>query len=49
MKAYKVLTINPGSTSIPKEGNQHSYMIYEDGVFTIRNMEGQDIRSFSIK
>lgn len=41
--------INPGSTSIPKEGNQHSYMIFEDGVFTIRNMEGQDIRSFSIK
>ena len=40
--------INPGSVSIPKAGNQHSYMMYEDGTFTIRNLQGEDIMSWSI-
>ncbi len=31
--------INPGSVSIPKEGSCHSYMIYEDGVFTWKDIE----------
>lgn len=35
--------INPGSVSIPKNGNENSYMIYEDGVFTIKNLEGDTI------
>ena len=38
--------LNPGSVSIPKNGNENSYMIYEDGVFTIKNMEGRKIREF---
>ncbi|MBQ8540950.1 MAG: phosphodiesterase [Clostridia bacterium] len=29
------LYINPGSVSIPKEGNPPSFMLYEDGKFTI--------------
>ena len=35
--------INPGSVSIPKNGNQHSYMMYEDGRFSIRNLDGEEI------
>ena len=34
------LYLNPGSVSIPKNGNRHSYMIYEDGVFAIKDMDG---------
>ena len=37
------LYLNPGSVSIPKEGNQNSYMIYENGCFAIRNLEGGEI------
>lgn len=37
------LYINPGSTSIPKDGNQSSYMVYEEGLFTIKNMDGAPI------
>ena len=32
--------LNPGSVSLPKENHPKSYMIYEDGVFTIRDFEG---------
>lgn len=28
--------INPGSVSIPKENSGHSYMIYENGAFTLK-------------
>lgn len=37
--------LNPGSVSIPKEGNQHSYMIYEDGVYTIKTLNGENLRN----
>ena len=37
------LYLNPGSTSLPKEGNQNSYMTYEDGLFVIKNMAGDPI------
>ncbi len=33
--------MNPGSVSIPKEGSEHSYMTYEDGTFTWKNLEGE--------
>ncbi len=42
------LYINPGSTSIPKENNEHSYMTYEDGLFTIKTMNGREICSHRI-
>ena len=32
--------LNPGSVSIPKEGSQHGYMIYEDGMFIWKNLAG---------
>ena len=30
--------MNPGSVSIPKEGSEHSYMTYEDGIFIWKNL-----------
>ena len=40
--------INPGSASIPKEDNDHSYMTYENGVFTIKSMDGSVIRELRL-
>ena len=30
--------LNPGSVAIPKENTTHSYMIYEKGEFTLKNL-----------
>lgn len=40
--------INPGSVSIPKNGNENSYMIYENGTFTIKNLERKEIDSLTL-
>lgn len=40
--------LNPGSISIPKNGNTNSYMIYEDGTFTIRSLEGEILLSYKL-
>lgn len=32
--------MNPGSTSIPKEGSHHGYMTLENGTFTWKDFEG---------
>ncbi len=40
----KNLYINPGSVSIPKEGNPPTFMIYEDGMFTIYDFEMNEIQ-----
>ena len=37
----RYMYLNPGSVSIPKEGSQHSYMIWENGIFTWKNLEGE--------
>ena len=34
--------MNPGSVSIPKNGTPHSYMIYEDGLFTWKDLLTQE-------
>lgn len=34
--------INPGSAALPKEGQLPSYMIYEDGVFTVKHLDSGD-------
>ena len=36
------------SASIPKEDNDHSYMTYEDGVFTIKSMDGAVIKELRL-
>ncbi len=41
--------MNPGSVSIPKDPDGiGSYMIYEDGVFTIKDLEGNELKSVRI-
>ena len=40
--------LNPGSLSMPKEGNAHSYMTYEDGLFAIKTVEGELIRKLCL-
>ena len=40
--------INPGSVSIPKENSPHSYMIYEDGSFIWKDIEGLDYKKVSL-
>lgn len=34
------LYINPGSVSIPKENSWHGYMLYEDHLFTMKDLSG---------
>ena len=45
-KGYTLL--NPGSVSIPKEGNPPTYAIYEDGVFSIKDFEGNIVKSIGL-
>ena len=42
------LYLNPGSVSIPKNGNEHSYMVYENATYTIKNLEGKEINSMKV-
>lgn len=41
--------LNPGSVSIPKEGNKHSYMVYEEGTYTIKSLSGEEISTLDMK
>jgi len=38
--------MNPGSTTIPKAGSHHGYMIFEDDLFTWKDLEGNVIRDY---
>lgn len=40
--------LNPGSVSIPKEDSAHSYMLFEDGVFTAKSLAGEVLFRFSV-
>jgi len=42
------LYINPGSVSIPKDGNENSYMTYTDKTFKIKNLNMKTIKQFLI-
>ena len=43
------ILLNPGSVSIPKEGNPPPYAVLEDGIFTIKDFEGNEIKSICLK
>ena len=43
-----VLYINPGSVSIPKNGDPHSYAVYKNGVFEILELSGKRICSTAL-
>ena len=39
------ILLNPGSVSIPKEGNPPTYAVLENGVFSIMDFEGNIVKS----
>lgn len=43
-QAKSCLIFNPGSVSIPKEGNPHTYAVFEDGLFSIKDFDGNVVR-----
>ena len=42
------ILLNPGSVSIPKEGNPPTYGILEDGVLQVKDFEGNMIKEIKI-
>jgi len=40
--------INPGSITFPKQGNPHTYMVYEDKEFKILDLNGNILNSLRI-
>ncbi|MBR5445144.1 MAG: phosphodiesterase [Clostridia bacterium] len=41
--------LNPGSVSIPKENSPHSYMLYENGLFTWHDLEnGAEYKRYTL-
>ena len=48
-KAGEQYILNPGSVSIPKGGNPATYAILEDGVFSIKDLDGQVQKSIDLK
>lgn len=41
--------INPGSVSIPKEGNPQSYMVYDNGIFTIYDFDKNILNTYELR
>ena len=42
------LILNPGSVSIPKEGNPPTYAVAENGYFRIKTFEGEIIKEVAL-
>ena len=41
--------LNPGSVSLPKDGNPPTYLIYENGVFELCRIDGESLRKIALK
>ena len=48
-KKKDLVFLNPGSVSIPKEGNPPTYAILEKGIFTIRTFEDKTILQYALQ
>ncbi|ASA25268.1 phosphodiesterase [Paenibacillus donghaensis] len=44
-----IYVLNPGSISLPKENNPHSYAILQYGEFVIKDFDGQLVKQISLK
>lgn len=42
------ILLNPGSVSIPKEGNPHTYAIFENGIFSIKDFDGNIVKEIKL-
>lgn len=40
--------LNPGSVSIPKEGNPHTYAVLEDNLFAVKDFDGNVVKSLQL-
>ena len=47
-KSGEYVILNPGSVSIPKGGNPPTYAILEDGVFSIKDLDGQVLKGIEL-
>ena len=47
-KKEGVTILNPGSASLPKEGNPNSYALLDGGVFAIRTFDDEVIKSIEV-
>lgn len=47
-KAGDYILLNPGSVSLPKEGNPNTYAVLEDGVFVIKTMEKEIVKELKL-
>lgn len=43
VRTDEYMYLNPGSISLPKDDGINSYMIYEDGVFSIRDLKMKEL------
>ena len=48
-KAGEITVLNPGSVSIPKGGNPHTYGILDGSVFTICSLEGDAVKEMELE
>lgn len=48
-KCGDITILNPGSVSIPKEGNPPTYGILEHGLFRILDFKGREIKSMNLE
>ena len=48
-RAGAQVILNPGSVSIPKGGNPPTYAVLEDGMFLIRDLEGNSLLEFDCR
>ena len=44
-----IIFANPGSISLPKNGTEHSYIIFDENRITLKNVEGKTIQEKIIK
>lgn len=48
IKREKFTYINPGSVSIPKENSHRGYVVFENGIFTFKDLDANVIKQFSV-
>ena len=46
-KREGILCMNPGSVSIPKAESARGYMVFENGMFLWKNLEGEEYKRIS--
>ena len=49
MKLGDIWYLNPGSVTMPKDDDKHSYLIYENNRFTFKELSGNVISTFELK